>query len=77
MDEKITQALDERRGEAQALLERLTRQPSVAAQNKGISEMAALVEGLLKEAGFEEIQQLEDRFLMIGFVRATKPKELH
>lgn len=29
--------------------------------------------GLLKEAGFEEIKQLEDRFLTIGFVRATKP----
>jgi len=28
---------------------------------------------LLKEAGFEEIQQLEDRFLTIGFMRATKP----
>jgi len=28
---------------------------------------------LLKEAGFEEIKQLEDRFLTIGFVRATKP----
>jgi len=29
--------------------------------------------GLLKGAGFEEIQQLEDRFLMIGFVCAVKP----
>lgn len=28
---------------------------------------------LLKEAGFGEIQQLEDHFLTIGFVRATKP----
>jgi ubiquinone/menaquinone biosynthesis C-methylase UbiE len=28
---------------------------------------------LLQEAGFEEIEQLEDRFLTIGFVRATKP----
>jgi ubiquinone/menaquinone biosynthesis C-methylase UbiE len=29
--------------------------------------------GLLKEAGFEEIKQSADRFLVIGFVRATKP----
>jgi len=28
---------------------------------------------LLKEAGFEEIKQLDDHFLTIGFVRATKP----
>lgn len=28
---------------------------------------------LLKEAGFVEIKQLEDHFLTIGFVRATKP----
>ena len=28
---------------------------------------------LLREAGFEEIQQLEDRFLLIGFLRARKP----
>lgn len=28
---------------------------------------------LLKEASFAEIQQLDDHFLVIGFVRATKP----
>ena len=28
---------------------------------------------LLKEAGFEEIKQLDDHFLSIGFVRANKP----
>jgi demethylmenaquinone methyltransferase/2-methoxy-6-polyprenyl-1,4-benzoquinol methylase/phosphoethanolamine N-methyltransferase len=28
---------------------------------------------LLQEAGFEEIKQLDDHFLVIGFVRATKP----
>jgi ubiquinone/menaquinone biosynthesis C-methylase UbiE len=28
---------------------------------------------LLKETGFVEIKQLEDRFLLIGFVRAAKP----
>jgi len=38
--------------EAQSLLERLCRQPSVAAQKLGIPEMASLVESLLGEAGF-------------------------
>ena len=52
MDEKITRVLAQRKGEAQALLEKLCRQPSVAAQNKGMAEMADLVEALLKEAGF-------------------------
>ena len=28
---------------------------------------------LLQDAGFEEIKQLDDHFLVIGFVRATKP----
>jgi ubiquinone/menaquinone biosynthesis C-methylase UbiE len=28
---------------------------------------------LLREAGFEDVEQLEDHFLMIGFVRANKP----
>jgi acetylornithine deacetylase/succinyl-diaminopimelate desuccinylase-like protein len=39
-------------GEAQALLERMVRQPSVVAQGLGMDEMAALTEGLLREAGF-------------------------
>ena len=39
-------------GEARALLERLCRQPSVAAQGLGIGAMADLVEGLLAETGF-------------------------
>src|SRR5690242_16474369 len=38
--------------EARALLERLCRQPSVAAQGLGIGAMADLVEGLLAETGF-------------------------
>jgi SAM-dependent methyltransferase len=28
---------------------------------------------LLRDAGFEKVEQLEARFLMIGFVRAAKP----
>jgi hypothetical protein len=28
---------------------------------------------LLKAAGFERVKQLDDRFLVVGFVRATKP----
>lgn len=38
--------------EAQELLEQLCRQPSIAAQNVGIAEMADLVENLLRGAGF-------------------------
>ncbi len=38
--------------DAQALLERLCRQPSVAAQQHGIAEMADLVEGELRATGF-------------------------
>jgi acetylornithine deacetylase/succinyl-diaminopimelate desuccinylase-like protein len=38
--------------DARALLERLCRQPSIAAQGRGIVEMADLVESLLGETGF-------------------------
>ncbi len=49
----LTSYLDTHKHEARALLEQLCRQPSVAAQNLGISEMAELVETLLSTAGFE------------------------
>jgi acetylornithine deacetylase/succinyl-diaminopimelate desuccinylase-like protein len=52
MDEKLTAALEQRQGEALALLEEFCRQPSVAAQNQGLQEMADLVENRLKESGF-------------------------
>ena len=38
--------------DAQALLERLCRQPSVAAQQGGIAEMADLIEAELRATGF-------------------------
>lgn len=44
--------LEQHPQEAQELLELLCRQPSVAAQNVGIAEMADLVERLLSDAGF-------------------------
>ncbi len=44
--------LDEHPDEAQSILAQLCRQPSVAAQNLGIAEMANLVESLLTDAGF-------------------------
>lgn len=44
--------LDEHPDEAQALLEQLCRQPSIAAQRLGISEMSHMVEALLRENGF-------------------------
>ncbi|MGD9048471.1 MAG: M20/M25/M40 family metallo-hydrolase [Anaerolineae bacterium] len=45
-------------GQAQALMERLCRQPSIAAQNLGLNETADLVQSLLDEAGFAT-QQLK------------------
>lgn len=47
-----TAYLEQHPREAQELLEQLCRQPSVAAQNTGIAEMAGLVEGLLSSTGF-------------------------
>ncbi|HEX4205829.1 MAG TPA: M20/M25/M40 family metallo-hydrolase [Ktedonobacteraceae bacterium] len=44
--------LDQHASEAQSLLETLCRQPSIAAQNVGIAEMASLVENLFRETGF-------------------------
>ncbi|HEX9058343.1 MAG TPA: M20/M25/M40 family metallo-hydrolase [Ktedonobacterales bacterium] len=52
MPDALLDYLDQHRGEAQALLERLCRQPSVAAQDMGMAEMANLVESLLQETGF-------------------------
>src|SRR5579884_1841435 len=52
MTDALTAYLNEHEGEAQALLERLCRQPSISAQNVGMSEMAALTESVLQEAGF-------------------------
>jgi acetylornithine deacetylase/succinyl-diaminopimelate desuccinylase-like protein len=53
MIDLVTAYLDEHAGDAQALLERLCRQPSVVAQNLGIVEMADMVESLLNENGFQ------------------------
>lgn len=53
MSDQLAAYLSEHSGDALALLERLCRQPSVAAQNLGIGEMADLVESLLKETGFQ------------------------
>jgi acetylornithine deacetylase/succinyl-diaminopimelate desuccinylase-like protein len=44
--------LDTHAGETQTLLETLCRQPSVAAQNMGMTEMAAVVEAELQAGGF-------------------------
>jgi len=53
MTDAVTTYLDEHEGEAQALLERLCRQPSVAAQGLGMPEMADMVESLLSDTGFQ------------------------
>jgi acetylornithine deacetylase/succinyl-diaminopimelate desuccinylase-like protein len=52
MTDAVADYLEAHAGEARALLERLCRQPSIAAQGVGIAEMADLVEGLLGETGF-------------------------
>ena len=49
----LTTYLENNAGEGQALLEQLCRQPSVAAQNLGMAEMADLVEELLHGVGFQ------------------------
>lgn len=53
MTDVVTTYLDEHEGEAQVLLERLCRQPSVAAQGLGMPEMGDMIEGLLSETGFQ------------------------
>ncbi|HJT58647.1 MAG TPA: M20/M25/M40 family metallo-hydrolase, partial [Ktedonobacteraceae bacterium] len=53
MEAALQAYLDAHQNDAQSLLERLCRQPSIAAQNLGIAEMAALVESLLQETGFQ------------------------
>lgn len=58
MDQKLEAYLQENAGEAQALLEQLCRQPSIAAQDVGMAEAAGLVASLLGDAGFET-QQLQ------------------
>jgi len=58
MTDAVTAYLDEHAGEAQALLERLCRQPSVAAQGLGMAEMADMVESLLSENGGFQTQRL-------------------
>src|SRR6266436_5196398 len=48
----LTSYFENHAGEAQALLEQLCWQPSVAAQGLGMAEMADLTEALLRETGF-------------------------
>ena len=52
MSDSYTTYLDAHPEEPRALLERLCRQPSVAAQHLGMPEMADLIESLLRETGF-------------------------
>lgn len=55
-----TTYLEQHPREAQELLEQICRQPSIAAQNVGIAEMAAMVEALLSNAGFSTQRLLAD-----------------
>src|SRR5438874_2340081 len=53
MVDSVIAYLDEHANDAQALLDRLCRQPSVVAQGLGMPQMADLIEGLLSETGFK------------------------
>jgi acetylornithine deacetylase/succinyl-diaminopimelate desuccinylase-like protein len=53
LDAALTSYLEAHEKDAQLLLEVLCRQPSVAAQNLGMAEMADLIEMLLSEHGFQ------------------------
>jgi acetylornithine deacetylase/succinyl-diaminopimelate desuccinylase-like protein len=52
----VYQFIDEHADEYIASLQRMLRQPSIAAQGVGMAEMAAMVEGDLAELGFEPRQ---------------------
>src|SRR5213082_2346828 len=52
MTDSLTSYLETHPHEAQSILEQLCRQPSVAAQNLGITEMANLIETLLSDVCF-------------------------
>jgi acetylornithine deacetylase/succinyl-diaminopimelate desuccinylase-like protein len=56
MDRELDAYLGKHEDDVGELLEMLCRQPSIAAQNVGLGEMADLVEGLLGDAGFETRQ---------------------
>jgi len=58
MTDRLETYLETHAGEAQALIEQLCRQPSIAAQNLGLNETANLVQSLLDGAGFAT-QQLK------------------
>ena len=53
MHTTLASYLDSHADDARLLLEQLCRQPSIAAQNAGIPEMADLIESLLRETGFQ------------------------
>ena len=62
MDTRVESYLEAHADEGMSLLEQLCRQPSIAAQNLGLSEMAGLVETLLEDAGFatRQLQVMTD-----------------
>lgn len=56
MAETVERYLEDHAGDARTLLERLCRQPSIAAQGHGVAEMADLVDAELRATGFETRQ---------------------
>lgn len=78
MSDALNAYLDQHVNEAQDLLEQLCRQPSVAAQNLGIAEMATLVETLLQDAGFstQRLQAEGAPPVIYGELRGSSPYTL-
>jgi acetylornithine deacetylase/succinyl-diaminopimelate desuccinylase-like protein len=73
--------IDQHADDAQALLERFCRQPSIAAQRQGIAEMADLVESQLAETGFQTRRfthptDSDASPIVFGELRGTSPYTL-
>lgn len=60
MTDKIETYLESHPSEAQALVEQLCSQPSIAAQSLGLQETADMVQSLLDDAGFTTQQLIAD-----------------
>src|ERR1051326_7639779 len=54
----IRAEIEKRHDEALKRLQRWIRQPSIAAENRGVSEGCELTMQLLREAGFQEVQRV-------------------
>ena len=76
--DEIYRHIDANIGDHVKQLQRWVRQQSVSAQNRGISEMAALVAGDLRQLGFKEVALVPTRGHpgVFGFYDAGAPRTL-